>query len=276
MLQEQQCTFCGKSALTSIEKKAARLANRSRWTTRLIATVLALGSVVFSDTREQAVICALAGALLVTLLWLFQRKNAAIDVHRHLDALIHREQSLIMNGLYRNWETSIASWEHDKQLTYEQLREIATLIRNDKIRLQQLALLHFFILRKDMDLQLDSLMINHYDPLLVDYISEVAKVKRELIKDATFRYTVSFEPEILGMTRGVDSLAAIAGAAVRSKHYVLAYPNFVRRYAHKLPKDRFLRLYRMMVQYPHEPWGGLFDEVHRIQREQYQWDADFQ
>ena len=127
-----------------------------------------------------------------------------------------------------------------------------------------------------MELELEPLLLQQYDPLLADYIGEIAKIKRDLIKDRTFRYVIHYEPEILGLENGQDILAGVAGAAVRMKRYVLAYPGLVRRYARRLPKERLLRLHRMIRQHPHENWDRVADEVNRIVRETYEWDPDFQ
>lgn len=77
------------------------------------------------------------------------------------------------------------------------LREMAVLIHNDRIRLQQVALLQSFVLRKDMELTLDPLLIKSFEPLMVRYIGEIARLNRELIKDRTFRYVVFYERRIL-------------------------------------------------------------------------------
>ncbi|MNP56970.1 hypothetical protein D3C76_1517460 [compost metagenome] len=78
------------------------------------------------------------------------------------------------------------------------------------------------------------------------------------------------------MEHGIEILTSVAGAAVRLKQYVQAYPDFIRRYARRLPKDRFLRLYRLIRQYPEHPWGELAIEVSNIRSELYEWDPDFQ
>ncbi|MMZ69378.1 hypothetical protein D1872_322080 [compost metagenome] len=78
------------------------------------------------------------------------------------------------------------------------------------------------------------------------------------------------------MEKGEEILTGVAGAAIRLKHYVLAYSGFIARYARKLPKDRFLRLYRMLAESPGLESGELFAETARIYEEKYQWDADFQ
>lgn len=275
-LDEQQCPACGKSSLVPVEQYAVSTAKRSMLTSLLIAVFIGLVGIFLSNTLLQMVLCGAAGLLLVTLLWFVQRQVMTHEMNRALLVLLQQDQDRLGQDLYRDWETAFSNWDTDKQLTYELLRELSTLLHNDTIRLQQVALLHYFALRKDMDLVLEPLLITNYDPLLADYIGELTKIKRDLIKDSAFQYVLNYELEILGLENGQDILAGVAGAAVRMKRYVLSYSGLVRRYAHKLPKDRFLRLYRMIQQNPHEMGDRLTSEAHRIYQEKYQWDPDFQ
>lgn len=276
VLAEEECPSCGKSSIIPVERQAEAEVSRAGIATLLISALIALAGVLLSDGPLQMALCGAAGLLFVSLLWLMQRRMKPFAVNRALDKLLQRERERIGQDVYRDWETAFSNWDTDKQLTYELLRELGTLLHNDTIRLQQVALLHFFALRKDMDLVLEPLLISQYDPLLADYIGEIAKIKRDLIKDKTFQYVINHEVEILGLDNGQDILAGAAGAAVRMKRYVQAYPGLVRRYAHRLPKDRFLRLYRMIQQYPNEDWSRLAAEVNRIYHEKYEWDPVFQ
>ncbi|MCM3293507.1 hypothetical protein M3661_25715 [Paenibacillus sp. MER 180] len=275
-LEEDVCPVCGKTSLRPIERYAAARVRRSMQTKQLFALLLGLIGILISDTFGHMALCAAASILLIGLLWFVQRKERSAEASRELDQLLQREQEKLAQDLYRDWEHAFSHWDDDKQLTYELLRQLLPLIRNDTIRLQQLALLHYFALRKDMELELEPLLLQQYDPLLADYIGEIAKIKRDLIKDRTFQFVIHYEPEILGLDNGQDILAGVAGAAVRMKRYVLAYPGLVRRYAHRLPKVRLLRLHRMIRQHPHEKWDRIADEVNRIVREKYEWDPDFQ
>ncbi|GAC41124.1 periplasmic protease [Paenibacillus popilliae ATCC 14706] len=275
-MEEEVCPVCGKASLRPIERQAAARVRRSMHTKRLLALLLGLIGILLSDSFGQMALCAAASILLIGLLWFVQRKAMSSEASRELGQLLQREQEQLAQDIFRDWEHAFSHWDDDKQLTYELLRELRPLIRNDTIRLQQLALLHYFSLRKDMGLELEPLLLQQYDPLLADYIGEIAKIKRDLIKDRAFQYVIHYEPEILGLNSGQDILAGVAGAAVRMKRYVLAYPGLIRRYAHRLPKERLLRLHRMIRQHPHEKWDRVADEVNRIVHENYEWDPDFQ
>ncbi|MNR05502.1 hypothetical protein D3C85_1215360 [compost metagenome] len=126
-----------------------------------------------------------------------------------------------------------------------------------------------------MALQLESLLLFDFDEGLAEYIGEIARIKPELIKERTLLYVLDHEPEFLSMVNGRDILAATAGAIVRMKRYVTLYPEFIRRYARYLPRDRFLRLFRIVTSDPHLQFSNLATEVAEIYNAKYQWDPDF-
>ncbi|RRJ67520.1 hypothetical protein EHV15_11665 [Paenibacillus oralis] len=266
--------MCGKSGLIPVAEKARQAARRTQHNDLLLGLFLTLLAVLFSQTFQLMAISAAAGILLSGLLYWVHRKTLHSRISLELSELFRRDRDKIAAGLVRNLETAAA---HEEEVrSYEMMREVAVIVRNDHIRKLQLILLQSFILRKDMELELTPLLLQDFDPDLASYIGELAKIKRELIKDKTFQYVIKYERQILDMEHGDDILAGVAGAAVRLKRYVLAYSDFIARYARKLPKDRFLRLFRMIADSPDLDWGELMAETARIHLEKYQWDADFQ
>ncbi|MNH99703.1 hypothetical protein D3C73_524820 [compost metagenome] len=77
------------------------------------------------------------------------------------------------------------------------------------------------------------------------------------------------------MDKGTAILAAVAAAAVRLKRYVLLYSSMIGRYIQELPKDRFLRLSKMIASSPYEAWNGLDLKVSEVREAKYRWDPDF-
>ncbi|MNO65423.1 hypothetical protein D3C76_561810 [compost metagenome] len=273
-LNDEKCTVCGKSGLRPVIEIARHKAKRTQYNDLLLALFLTLLAVLFSQTFQLIAISAGAGVLLIGLLYFVQRQAFDSRISIELSKLFQRDRGQIAAGLVRNLETAVA--QEDEGRSYEMMREVATIVRNDHIRKLQIILLQSFVLRKDMELELEPLLLNDFDPELAAYIGELTKIKRELIKDKTFQYIMKYEQQILAMEKGEEILTGVAGAAIRLKHYVLAYSGFIARYARKLPKDRFLRLYRMLAESPGLESGELFAETARIYEEKYQWDADFQ
>ncbi|GIP28418.1 hypothetical protein J23TS9_35480 [Paenibacillus sp. J23TS9] len=276
VLWEDKCASCGKHMLIPVMEQARINAKRSMQSERLIALLITLAAVLFSQTFLQIILCLLGGIALTALLWWFQRKMLETETKRQLDKLLRSSERRIIEGIYLNLTTASAAIKDDEQLGYEILREIATIVHNDRIRLQQIMLLQTFVLRKDMELELDPLMLDGFEPALAEYIGELAKIKRELVKNRAIRYVLLHEREILRMKNGAGIMTTVAGAAVRMKKYVDSYPDFILRYARQLPQERFLRLYQLVRRNPNQSWNGLRDEVSAIYNEKYRWDPEFQ
>ncbi|WP_234404786.1 hypothetical protein [Paenibacillus bouchesdurhonensis] len=274
VLGEDICTICRKSGLRPVAELASRAAKRSLINDLLLTLLLTLIAILFSQTFQLMAISAVSGIVLMAVLYVAQRKALISRTSIELGKMFIRDRERITEGLVRNLE--IAAAQDNEARSYELMREIAVLIRNDHIRKLQIILLQSIMLRKDMELELEPLLLENFDPELAAYIGELTKIKRELIKDRTFQYVIKYEQQIRAMKDGEDILAGVAGAAVRMKRYVLAYASFIARYARKLPKDRFLRLYRIVMENPGSNWGALKAETARIYEEKYQWDADFQ
>ncbi|MNW49633.1 hypothetical protein D3C74_270600 [compost metagenome] len=277
VLKEEKCTTCGKPGLRPVLEKARLTAKRTQYNDLLLGLFLTLLAILFSQTFQLMAISAAAGILLLGLLYFVQRQAFDSRISIELSKLFQRDRDKIAAGLIRNLEAAAAHEEEGR--SYEMMREVAVIVHNDHIRRLQILLLQSFVLRKDMELELEPLLLEDFDPELAEYIGELTKIKRELIKDKTFQYIIKHEQQILGMEKGEEILAGVAGAAIRLKHYVQAYSEFIARYARKLPKDRFLRLYRMLAESPghtDQNWERLSAEAARIYEEKYQWDADFQ
>lgn len=277
VLGDTECPACGKSALQGVEQRASASLTKSAWITRLIVVLIAGVGIVLSSSTLQTILVSAGGMLLLALLWTMQRRLTPALLRRELEKLFLKEAYSLAAGLANDRETAIKVFhDGDKPLAFEMLREIGALVHTDQLRVEQILLLQSFILRKDMDLMLDPLLMDHFNPDLVEYIGELAKIRRELIKENAFRYILLHEAHILKMEHGESILIGVASAAVRMKRYLLLYPYLIMRYAGRLPKDRFLRLYRMVQASPGAFTVPLYEEVMSVYNEKYKWDEDFQ
>lgn len=275
-LGEDRCTKCGKDSLITVEKQAASIAGRKMHTRLLFILLLTLASVYFGNSIEQMMLCGAGGILLAGLLYYTQRKVRQNENLRSLNELLGRGIGIIKEGLEINRQEAVSVLREDDVLAYEKLRELSLLLRGDRIARQRIALLHGFLLRKDMDLELEQLLLKDFEPLLAEYIGEIAKVRPDLIKDRTLRYVKNYEVEIRQMNNGMTILTGVAGAAVRMKRYALLYSSMIGRYVQDLPKDRFMRLSKLIAANPHEPWNGLDQRVADIREAKYRWDPEVQ
>lgn len=274
-LGEERCTKCGKGSLISVEQHAVSIAGRKMQTRLLLILLLTTASVYFGNSIQQMVLCGVGGLLLAGLLYYTQRKVRQNENLRSLNELLGRRIDIIKEGLEINRQEAVSVLRENDVLAYEKLREISILLRGDRISRQRIALLHGFLLRKDMNLELEQLLLKDFEPLLAEYIGEIAKVRPDLIKDRTLRYVKNYEAEIRQMDNGLTILVGVSGSAVRMKRYALLYSSMIGRYAQDLPKDRFLRLSKLIAANPHEPWNGLDLKVAEIREAKYRWDSEF-
>ncbi|WP_313639994.1 hypothetical protein [Paenibacillus sp.] len=275
-LGEDRCTKCGRASLITVEQQAVSIAGRKMHTRLLFILLLTLASVYFGNSIEQMMLCGAGGVLLAGLLYYTQRKVRQNENLRSLNELLGRGIGIIKEGLENNRQEAVSVLRENDVLAYEKLRELSILLRGDRISRQRIALLHGFLLRKDMDLELEQLLLKDFEPLLAEYIGEIAKVRPDLIKDRTLRYVKNYEQEIRHMNNGMTILTGVAGAAVRMKRYALLYSSMIGRYVQDLPKDRFMRLSKLIAANPHEPWNGLDLRVADIREAKYRWDPEFQ
>lgn len=241
----------------------------------LLLLLLTLAAVYFGQSLQQMALSGVCGAVLIAALYYMQRKVRQNENLFALNELLGRNIDRIREGLELNRQEAVAVLREDDVLAYEKLREISVLLRGDRIARQRVALLHGFQLRKDMNLELEQLLLRDFEPLLAEYIGEIARVRPELIKDRTLRYVKNYEVQILEMNKGREILTGVAGAAVRLKRNALLYSGMIGRYVQDLPKDRFLRLSRLISASPHEAWNGLDQRIAEVREAKYRWDPDF-
>ncbi len=276
VLGDVRCPICGKQTLRHVERRAQSLLNRSFLISRAAVLVIAAAGIAFSDSSLHTALMVVAGTALLALLWTLQRRWTPALLHSKLEKIFKTEAHRLVAGLTHDRDMAIEVFQSgDRLRTYEMLREIGALVQTDQLRLEQILLLQSFVLRKDMDLMLEPLLMNEFNTDLAEYMGELAKIRRDLLKENAFRYATLHESRILRMEHGESIMIGIAGAAIRLKRYITLYPYLIMRYADKLPKERFLRLYRMIKQSQGTGFGPLHEEVMRVKEEKYKWDEDF-
>jgi len=277
ILQGDACPDCGKQALVPVMKQAKLRAQRKMLNEVLFALLLTIIAVVVSKEMTEIIISVITGVVLIVALILVQRRMLSKETLRQLARLFKTDSKTIYEGTVRDQSTAVAVVRSGEDVEgYHMLRQAAVVVHNDRLRLAQLSLLQNFRLRSDMDLDLDSLIVHDFDPLLAEYIGEIAKIKREMVKDRAIRYVIANEPQILKMENGMTILISVTSSAVRMKRYVTMYPGFIRRYARFLPKDRFLRLYRMIQNDSAQKDSTMSVDLENIRQELYKGDSDFE
>jgi hypothetical protein len=276
VLQDTECPQCSKPSLLPIGTYAEKLVRRSNRSQLLIGILITALSVIFSRNTGQLMLCVTSGILASLLLFLLQRKILVQRTYVQLTKHFHKQRQPIIHGLIKNLDAAVEVGRNDHRRSYSMFRRVSSLVRNDHIRMLQIIQLQSFVLRSDMDLELEPLLVRHFDPHLSSYIGEIAKVKRSLITDKAIRYVITYENDILNLKDGVGILTGVTSAMLRKKRYVATYAAFVARYAPKLSKERFMRLHALISAHPEQPWGELNTIVSSLYEEQYSSQHKFQ
>ncbi|MHB8065996.1 MAG: hypothetical protein ACYDG2_25825, partial [Ruminiclostridium sp.] len=222
--QEDTCLECGSNRLQSIDKHVDVITKRRFQIDQIFILILLFLGIIFSRNLMDLGLITFFSVLVLIFINLLQRKNFVTERANNLLSLVKNQSEHIREGLDKN--ANIASDNIKAQnfkIAYEQLRDLSTLLIDDGKKIQKLICLDQFILRKDMELEADSLIISEYSIGLVYYIFEIAKVNRNLIKKKTIDYIIQYEGEILKLDIGHEILASVAGATLRTKQHVMSY-----------------------------------------------------
>lgn len=277
VLETEACPGCGKEDRQISAEAFARTLSRRTFQTRSVylAAFLLLGVLAARNLWEIALASVGGAAILALAFFLHRRYREDIESHR-FHQLLEQENASIREGIGKDVDLAVADIKAENyKAAYEKLREIGLFFLDDRIKLRKIMCLNQFVLRKDMDLELDTLVPTHFDIDFVRYLQEVVKVNNLLVKKKTIDYAVRNRVLIEAMEGGRELLVGIAGAALRMKGYVKAHPRFIADFMGELPKERFLRLCRMVAENPAE-WPELFVEVRETARMRYGFDPDVQ
>ncbi|MBP1992475.1 hypothetical protein [Paenibacillus eucommiae] len=278
VLFEDDCPSCGKEDnFISITDYAKSLNKRLSLTETLVAlSIFFLGIIFANSVTEMFVAIVAGGALLALYFYLRSRYKQTTEAFRFQKVLIEHTPA-IYKGLQQDLMEAVGDIQaEDYKTAYEKLREISYFLNNDRIKIRKIMCLNYFVIRKDMDLELETLIPSHYDKDFVKYLWEVSKVNKQLIRINVLDYVVRYKAKIELLENGPTILTNIAGASLRMKQYVAIYQNFILEHVDYLPKDRFLRLCKIMAAFPGNDWGTLYSRSKEIVRTRYSFDPDFQ
>ncbi len=274
-LLDDHCPSCGKPKLVPVIRQAASQARLRMFNELLITGVLTAGAVLAAREMRWMALFGAIGVVMLILLIAIQRRSKEQQTLRELSRIFRYQHQEIYDGLVEDQRIGVEEVRSGNEVGgYHILRRTATLVQNDRLRLALLSLLQNFRLRSDMDLELDSLITGSFDPLVAEYIGEMARIKRDMIKERSIRYVIAHEPKILQLQQGWNILISVTSAMVRMKKYIATYPGFIRRYARHLPRDRFVRLYRIVQSDSNLLQDALAHDLEAIRQELYPNDPE--
>jgi len=248
-LRGAACSSCGRSG--TLRPLSRMGAGKARLRVLLEAAILAaaaVAAVYLSPNPLEKAIAAILGAGLLTGCALLLRRYSSTFAPYRLHRLLLDQTEQIARGLDADEKAAEADYDADRYLDcYEKLREIGEFLLTDRIRYNKIICLDHFVLRKDMDLELESVVPHKFSKLFARYLWEVSKVNRALIREKTLDYALRFRGDIERLPYGPELMTNVASAALRSRSNLGACEYLIGDYAVALPRDRFLRLCSLLA-----------------------------
>ncbi|NHN33004.1 hypothetical protein [Paenibacillus agricola] len=252
VLWDDVCLCCGaQGKFAPLPKVVSTILKRNAQRDVLILSIAALIALFLSHNLMEMTISLLGGIVFIALYLLLRRRYLPYLTKSMLHQLLQRENSAIRNGLLLDTEDAANDLKaYDYKLAYEKLREIGYLINGNQVKILKVICLNHFNLRKDMDLELSTLLPEAFDPDFVLYLFEVSKVNPELVKRDAIDYALRYRAEIEALPGGRAVLALVFTAALRVKAYVLQYEVQIADFIEELPHERLVRLCRLVAESP--------------------------
>lgn len=271
-----ECFACGKEhSYVPVRQFAQSWSRKKSQSYLLLLGILLCLAILAAGTVAQLVVSITFGIGLFVLALFLQKRLARYERSVHFRRFLFAERGKIKMALLRELdEIAVDMKEGNPKAAYEKLREVSHFINSDSIKRRKIACLNQFVLRHDMELELETLVPSAYDYYFVEYLRKVAQVKRSLVKKKVLDYAITYKDEILRHEHGTEILANLAGAALRMKAYVDDYQEFILEFLEYLSKERLLRLAKLASTYQSE-WTELHARIEALVQERYSFDPDF-
>ncbi|KKX55180.1 hypothetical protein [Brevibacillus borstelensis] len=277
VLEHEECDVCGrKNSFLSLRQLSHILSRRHFQKQLLILGLLICLAILSADTLWQLAAAAVGGVVSLLLYALLQKKYSIYEKTNHFMKLISKEHGKIKSGLTRNLVEVNEDVEAERfKDAYEKIREVGCLFHSDAVKVCKIMLLNRFVLRKDMELELETLIPSTYDRDFIEYLGEVLKVQPWLLKKSVIDYVIRYKGNIFLEENGTRVIGQVAGAALRMKSYVVMYQDFISESLEYIPRERLLRLAKLLKANPDENWGSLREAASSLIETRYSFDPDF-
>lgn len=275
VLWETECSVCGRE-YQPIREISAKVTRRYVQTRFLLLALFVCLAILSADTLLQIGVAIGGGIVLSALFFVLQKKYGIYEKNRDFLRYLTNETENIKKSLLKQQEEIGADVKEERfKDAYEKIREVSHFLHSDTIKIRKIMYLNHFILRKDMELELDSLIPSSYDKDFVEYLREVIKVKPELVKRSVLTYVSRYKSRILLHESGEQLIGQVAGAALRMSAYVEEFQDLIIEFIDYLPRERLLRLARMVSNHHQPGWERLAEATKRRIETHYSFDPDF-
>ena len=275
VLWDTHCENCGRE-YTPIRRLSTTVTRRYVQTRFLLLGLFVCLAILSADTVMQLGLAFGIGALLIALFFVIQKRLGSYEKDAQFVRFLTSEKETIKQSLIHHLEEIGADVKAERiKDAYEKTREIGHFIESDTIKIRKIMFLNHYVLRKDMELELDTLIPKTYDMDFMEYLREVIKVQPWLVKKAVLDYVKRYKAQILLLENGEQLIGQVAGAALRMKTYIEQYQDLIIEFIDYLPRERLLRLAKMASTNRHEGWDRLYEAVKNRVDTHYAFDPDF-
>ncbi|MCQ1528563.1 hypothetical protein [Lutispora saccharofermentans] len=275
-LSYKPCISCGKSKFISLVKQT-ELITKKHYTIHNILIIMAFfTAIAFSANFNQILLSVFAAFAVLALQIFVQRLYYKKHIQYTLARIVREDIGKMKEDMEQDLQSAMKDFESENfKEAYESLREIGAIIQNDFIRELKIQCLKRFELRKDMDLELDTLIVEDYNEDLIGYIFEIIKLNNDLITKKVMDYIVRYEEQVLDERNGQAIIINTCEAMLKSKSYIDIYKDFIVKYIGYMRKNRLIRLCSLLASNNKPDWQDLYEETFRVIKEKYRGDADF-
>lgn len=275
VLWETHCDECGREYLP-IGQISSVVTRRYVQTRFLLLGLFVCLAVLCAETVMQLAIAGGGGIVFGGLFLLIQKKYGSYEKTDHFQRYLGLEQENIRKSLARHLQEIGEDVKAERiKDAYEKTREVGYFIESDTIKIRKIMFLNHFVLRNDMELELETVIPATYDKDFTLYLREVIKVQPSLVKKAVLDYVKRYKAQILLHEDGEHLIGQVAGAALRMKSYVEQYQDLIIEFIDYLPRERLLRLARLAQAHRQEGWDRLYDATKKRIDTHYAFDPDF-
>jgi hypothetical protein len=271
---DTHCDACGR-AYTPVREVSAAVTRRYVQTRFLLLGLFICLAILCADTLVQIAVAFGVGLLLVCLFFAMQKKYGSSERDAQLLTFFTREEEALKKSLLQHLEQVGADVKAGQiKEAYEKTREIGYFVDSDTIKIRKIMFLNHFVLRKDMELELETLIPSTYDKDFMEYVREVVKVQPSLVKKAVLDYVRRYKKQILLLENGEQLIGQVAGAALRMRTYVDEYQDLIIEFMDYLPRERLLRLAKMLQTHRSEGWEQLYHSTKNRVDTHFAFDPD--
>ncbi|WP_102273122.1 hypothetical protein [Cytobacillus massiliigabonensis] len=247
LLHMEHCSHCSQAkgyfTMEQFISKKYRLTFQSDIFLLLFLLFIA---VFFTFHLSSIVIIGTIGAAAIIFFSIFKLLMRSSEKKHFLMNQVIADREKIKRGIQVNKKFAEKKVQNSAYLeAYEILRIIGLFWNDDSIKELKLICLNTFIIRKDMQLEMDTVVPNRYSKEFITYLGSAAKVQRHLVNKKILDYVVTYERQIQEHFSN-EIFITVAGSALRMKQYFLIYEDFIMKYVDEMPRERVIRLYQLL------------------------------